>query len=154
MIGRVFTAIVYIFTISTFAHADEKWTQDPLASDVEWKELSGASQDGKRPLTIEQITQIEHRENPKTDKKTVWGMLNSTTYARNVNCMKAFGNARFCKCLGDTLPAFLTFKDYIVIVTSTVSQVNFTDMTAEEKLKLYNSTINAREKCVTSAIDH
>lgn len=154
MIERIFIVMALTITVSAFAYADEKWAQDPLASDVEWRELSGASKNGKHPLTIEQINQLELGRNTTTNEKTIWGMLNNTTHDRNVNCMKAFGNVPFCKCLGETLPAFLSFKDYIAIVTSTMTQVNFADMKVEEKLMLFNNTINAREQCVTSTFEH
>ncbi len=156
MVERIFIAMALTITIPAFAQERVYDLSDfatPLSEveDLEWRELSGASQNGKRPLTIEKINQLERRRKAP-DRKTAYGLVRSTSRARDVNCMKAFSHARFCKCLGEKLAAFLSFEGYVAIVTGTKTQY-FSGMKAQEKQTLFDLTIKVREQCVASSLD-
>ncbi len=117
-------------------------------------------------LIIEQINQLKIVTDGIKRKKTFWGMGNTAVYKKKINCMKAFGDVRFCECLCENLPVFLTFEEYISIITSTLTYDNFTDMNVKDKLrfintnlgiedssKLISNAINARDKCVKEILN-
>ncbi len=63
--------------------------------------------------------------------------------------MKTFGHAHFCRCLGENLTVFLSFLEYIVIVTDTKTEW-FANLEAEERQGLFDRTIQIREQCVAN----
>ena len=151
MIGRMLVTMVLAIAIPAFAQKSATWDEVAVPyDDVEWNELSGATQKDKRPLTIEQIDQLESRR--KTERKTIWGLMTSHFHARNVSCIKAFAHVRYCRCLGEKLPAILSFEAYVKIITATKDELHYSAKTAEEN-KLIDYTTKVREQCVTSALD-
>jgi len=178
MIKRIFIAMALAITLPTLAHADKEWLQDdsaqismrlaaktggmdqpwlndPIVNDEEedWKELSGASQSSKLPLTIRQIDELERGRPPPG--KSILDSIDSSSHARNVDCMKAFGHARFCRCLGDNLPVFQPFELYVAIVANPKVNLDlvYLDMKAEDKRRIVERVIEVREQCVASTIE-
>jgi len=66
---------------------------------------------------------------------------------KRYNCIKAFGHAGFCNCLIDELPVGLSFKDYIIIVTSTKEELGYDKLSKDDK-KMVDKVITARDLCV------
>ncbi len=123
---------------------------DVSADDYRWNRLSGASKNNNEPLTIEELSKVYKKLMAPVNPKTIWGSLQASTLERDVTCMKATGNERLCRCLGNELPVYLSFRSYVAIVTGE-KNLNFSGLTAEEIKKMIEKIMNVREKCVTKS---
>jgi hypothetical protein len=62
-------------------------------------------------------------------------------------CMKAVGRDKFCTCLGENLPAAVSFEQYIHTMVTSKEELGYGAMPPEQK-KLVDATQETREKCV------
>jgi hypothetical protein len=62
-------------------------------------------------------------------------------------CLKAVGRDKFCTCLGDNLPAAVSFEQYIHTTVTSKEELGYSAMPPEQK-KLVDTTLETREKCV------
>lgn len=69
--------------------------------------------------------------------------------ARNLACMKAFGQPKFCTCLSDNLPVIFNFTHYVAITTQTKEENSYSTMHVNDR-KAYDMVGPIRDKCVAS----
>jgi hypothetical protein len=62
-------------------------------------------------------------------------------------CLKAVGRDKFCNCIGENLPAAVSFEQYIHIMVTSKEELGYSAMPPEQK-KMVDATLEAREKCV------
>lgn len=66
---------------------------------------------------------------------------------KKFNCLKAFGNADFCNCLVEKLPIGLSFRDYIMIITSTKEEIGYDKLSKDDR-DMVDMAVSARDLCV------
>lgn len=66
---------------------------------------------------------------------------------RKNHCQRAFGSNEFCSCLGDKLPAVVTFPVYAAVVISTREELGYAVASADERAVI-DGIYAAREECV------
>lgn len=62
-------------------------------------------------------------------------------------CLKAVGRDKFCNCIGEKLPAVVSFEQYIHIMVTSKDELGYNAMPPEQK-KMVDDTLETREKCV------
>lgn len=73
--------------------------------------------------------------------------LNSLTAERELQCEKAVGNQKFCKCLSENVPFDFNFNQYIAIMTRTKKENGYSGLSRDQK-KLYDAVPGVRDMCV------
>lgn len=66
---------------------------------------------------------------------------------RTNHCHRAFGSDEFCSCLGDRLPAVVTFPVYAAVVISTREELGYVAASADARA-IIDGIYAAREECV------
>jgi hypothetical protein len=66
-------------------------------------------------------------------------------------CLRAVGREKFCNCIGETLPASVSFEQYVHTMISSKEELGYSALTPEQK-KTIDATVEAREKCVEKGI--
>lgn len=66
-------------------------------------------------------------------------------------CLKAVGREKFCDCLGDNLPASVSFEQYVHTLVTSKEELGYGEMTPEEK-EAVDATLETREKCVEKGL--
>lgn len=74
--------------------------------------------------------------------------IEQLTKRRQAQCVKAFGDFGFCKCLADRLPVAVDFLQYVVIVTNTKEDLKYNEHSTDDKA-IIDKTRNVRDECVT-----
>ena len=64
------------------------------------------------------------------------------------DCMKAFGNQKFCQCLREKSPIGVNFAGYVKVATATKDELGYSKADLETK-GLIDNTLKAREACVS-----
>jgi len=147
---RLLTGIM-LFTITLPAIASdsedftnvekEKWYEHfTNPKKVKWDGL-------RKAITIEDLNLFIGKQE-KYDQKTIWGQLETSSNERDFACVKSFGNTSFCKCLGESLPAHLSFNGYVSIITGKNQKYYFSKMKASDIHILFNKVIEVRDSCV------
>ena len=62
-------------------------------------------------------------------------------------CLKAVGRDKFCSCIGENLPATVSFEQYIHTMVTSKEELGYSAMLPEQK-KTVDATLETREKCV------
>ena len=62
-------------------------------------------------------------------------------------CLKAVGREKFCNCIGENLPAAVSFEQYIHTMVTSKEELGYGAMPPEQK-KVVDATLETREKCV------
>ncbi|MSM41468.1 MAG: hypothetical protein GJT30_17760 [Geobacter sp.] len=62
-------------------------------------------------------------------------------------CLKAVGREKFCSCLGENLPASVSFEQYIHTLVSSKEELGYGALPAEQQ-KMIDAILETREKCV------
>ena len=122
--------------VSTFAIAQTRPTPSPSPP--------------ARPLTIEQLQSAKAFDDVSEAIDKAGALLESMGRKRETACKLAFGDASFCSCLTESLPAIVSFDNYIHIVTSTKDELGYSKLSAGDK-GLVDATRSARESCVGKA---
>ena len=68
-------------------------------------------------------------------------------------CLKAVGRDKFCKCIGENLPAAVSFEQYIHTTVASKEELGYSAMSPEQK-KMVDATLETREKCVDKGFFH
>jgi hypothetical protein len=68
-------------------------------------------------------------------------------------CLKAVGRDKFCKCIGENLPAAVSFEQYIHTTVASKEELGYSAMPPEQK-KMVDATLETREKCVDKGFFH
>jgi hypothetical protein len=62
-------------------------------------------------------------------------------------CLKAVGRDKFCSCIGENLPAGVSFEQYIHTLVTSKEELGYSAMSPEQK-NTVDATLETREKCV------
>ena len=62
-------------------------------------------------------------------------------------CLKAVGRDKFCNCIGENLPAAISFEQYIHTMVTSKEELGYSAMPPEQR-KMVDATLETREKCV------
>jgi hypothetical protein len=62
-------------------------------------------------------------------------------------CLKAVGRDKFCSCIGENLPAAVSFEQYVHTMVTSKEELGYSTMPPEQK-KMVDATQEVREKCV------
>lgn len=122
----VIIAFILIINLTTYAHSEDKNTN---------------------PMTKEQIDTIEEGEKIGDQLNSLRMSFESMMRERKNDCIKAFGHDQFCSCLNDNLAVGLSFKDYIVITINSKDELNYNELSKEDK-GVIDKAIKIREQCV------
>jgi hypothetical protein len=109
------------------------------------EENSGTTQ---KALTLEEIGQKEARENVSNNLQKLANHLLQSAETKYNNCLKAFGDEEFCRCIKNKTPSGITFAEYIEIIINTKEDLGYSQSDNATKVMIDN-TIKARETCVS-----
>ena len=62
-------------------------------------------------------------------------------------CLKAVVRDKFCNCIGENLPATVSFEQYIHTMVTSKEEESYSTMSHEQKKKI-DAILETREKCV------
>ncbi|MGC2165443.1 MAG: hypothetical protein WA632_05460 [Gallionella sp.] len=62
------------------------------------------------------------------------------------DCMKAFGNTKFCQCLRDKTPEAIDFRDYVKVLTTPKAGLGYADADKNMQVVIDN-TLKIGEVC-------
>lgn len=71
----------------------------------------------------------------------------AVTEVKKEHCMKAVAREKFCSCISKSLPAEVSFEEYVHTLVTPRETLGYQTMTDEQK-KSVDATVAAREKCV------
>ena len=105
---------------------------------------------GDRPLTKEQIDQLDSLEKSVEKIKQLRQNVDTLSRALKSDCLRTVGNDQFCNCLGEKLPWILSFQEYVSVVTSSKDQLAAANLSREQH-EVVDKAAQARDECVASA---
>ncbi|MDD2271429.1 MAG: hypothetical protein PHP95_16500 [Desulfuromonadaceae bacterium] len=62
-------------------------------------------------------------------------------------CLKAVGRDNFCTCIGENLPAAVSFEQYIHTTITSKEEIGYNTMLPEQQ-KIVDHILETREKCI------
>jgi hypothetical protein len=62
-------------------------------------------------------------------------------------CLQAVGREKFCRCIGENLPAAVSFEQYVHTVVTSRDELGYSGIKPEQK-QVVDDTLAVREKCV------
>lgn len=62
-------------------------------------------------------------------------------------CLKAVGRNSFCSCVGENLPAAVSFEQYVHTMVTSKAELGYNAMPPEQKT-IVDAILETREKCV------
>ena len=71
----------------------------------------------------------------------------SVSKLKTEQCLKAVGRDKFCSCIGENLPATVSFEEYIHTMVTPKDELGYSTMLPEQK-KIVDTVMATREKCV------
>lgn len=80
-------------------------------------------------------------------------LVESMSKSRNLACMKAFGEPKFCNCLSENLPIAISFANYVAITTQSKEENSYDTMPVNDR-KAYDMVGPIRDKCVSALSKH
>src|ERR1051325_4136634 len=72
-----------------------------------------------KTMPVETMQQIDNLEKALEKAKELELLADSISRQKYSDCLKAFGNQKFCQCLRDKSPVGIDFAGYIKVVTTT-----------------------------------
>lgn len=108
------------------------------------QEKSGAP---TKTMPVETMHQIDSLEKALDATKELELLVDRMSRQKYSDCMKAFGNQKFCQCLRDKSPIGIDFAGYVKIVTTTKEELGYSKTDKETK-QLIDNALKAREVCV------
>lgn len=96
---------------------------------------------------VEAINDIQMLESLMGKIDTLRNIADAMAKEKYYQCLKAFGDTSFCKCLADDLPIRASFADYIAIIISSKDELNYSSLKKEDK-ELIDITCSVREACI------
>jgi hypothetical protein len=103
-----------------------------------------------KAIPVETMQQIDDLNKLMEKAKELELLANSISRQKYSDCLKAFGNQKFCQCLKDKSPVGIDFAGYIKVVTTTKEDLGYSQADKETK-GLIDNTLNARESCVSGS---
>ncbi|HHH50366.1 MAG TPA: hypothetical protein ENK52_05245 [Saprospiraceae bacterium] len=107
---------------------------------------SFAAESTRQP-TVDEIQKLDQIEKAKEALYKLKQFSDSITIKKYSDCIKAFGNQKFCQCLRNNLPVPVSFMLYTKIVTTPKDELGYAELDAENK-KVVDVTLTVRENCV------
>jgi hypothetical protein len=113
--------------------------------------LSLAPVPNGRAQSLEEIRKVEALQNfsDKLDELSV--AFEAHSRARRTQCLKAFGDPRFCACISDKLAVAWSFADYVAITTRTKEENGYEILESDLKVA-YDRVGPVRDECVASLV--
>jgi len=82
---------------------------------------------------------------------TIWGeLVNNASNDRLMGCLKAFPNPEYCECLAEQLPVLVSIHQYVAIVTTTKSDLNYGELSNDDR-RTVDTVRDARDQCAPRA---
>lgn len=101
----------------------------------------------KTPPSIEELNKDEARENVSNRLQELSSILLQSAKKKYNDCLKAFGDHRFCECLQNKTPSGINLSEYVAIVIHSKEELGYSK--ADEETKgIIDNTLKARETCV------
>jgi hypothetical protein len=100
-----------------------------------------------KTIPVETMHQIDSIDKILEETKELELLADSISRQKYSDCIKAFGNQKFCQCLRDKSPIGIDFTGYVKVVTTTKEELGYSKADKETK-QLIDNTLNAREACV------
>jgi hypothetical protein len=108
---------------------------------------SGALIAQQKPLTLEQLEQLQTFDEARNSLDRLRAMVEIGTREKRTQCIRAFGAPGFCECLTTNLPVGASFQGYVQIVTTTKTDLQYQSLSVEDR-KMVDAVTKARETCV------
>jgi len=102
------------------------------------------------PPTLRQLDPPPPRQGDQTRREEIRNAPAKADADRRAQCLRAFGHAAFCGCLGDQLPPDVSFLTYIQVVASTRQDLGYARLGKEDQ-KAVDLITAARDGCVAKA---
>jgi uncharacterized protein (UPF0128 family) len=112
--------------------------------------LGGDEPKKKRPLTKEQIEQLEALDDAVASVEDLQRSVDNITRTRGSACVKAFGHGEFCACLNKHMAIGVNFEEYVAFVTRSRPALKYETLPPEVR-RLVDNAVATREQCVSSA---
>ena len=100
-----------------------------------------------RPIPLQDLEALENLGDAARAIDDLSASFERNVAAKKTQCMKAFGNTEFCKCIGENSPVGVTFMGYVSITAGSKQDLKYDQLSAEDK-ELFDLTRAARDKCV------
>lgn len=101
--------------------------------------------------SLEKISQVERIDNAMDALNQLSATFDTMSRTRQTDCLKAFGNASFCSCIGDKLAVAWSFSDYIAITTRN-KEINGYDKLESDLKVAYDKVAPIRDGCVAASV--
>lgn len=100
-----------------------------------------------KTIPVETMHQLDRLEKARDAAIELELFIERVSRQQFSDCMKAFGNQKFCQCLSEKSPVGVNFAWYVKVVTTTKDELGYSNADKETK-GLIDNTLNAREVCV------
>lgn len=100
-----------------------------------------------KTMPIETIHQMDSWNKVLETTKELELLTDRMSRQKYSDCIKAFGNQKFCQCLRIESPVGVDFAGYVKVVTTTKEELGYSKVDKETK-QLIDNTLKAREACV------
>jgi hypothetical protein len=107
---------------------------------------AGENKSINQETEVERLNKIEGYEKLNSSIDEMRVLVERISRQKNLDCLKAFGDKRFCQCLSDKSPVGISFIEYIQIVTNSKENLEYSKADKEGKA-LIDNTLKAREDC-------
>lgn len=101
-----------------------------------------------KTMPVETMHQIDSLDKALDAAKELELLVDRMSRQKYSDCMKAFGNQKFCQCLRDKSPVGIDFAGYVKVVTTTKEELGYSKTDKETK-QLIDNALKAREVCVS-----
>lgn len=149
---QIFTALVLGFSLLIASGGIKEGIANGTIVDVEedrWKKLSG---NGEAPLSLEQLGEVHKKLLSNVKAETLWGSIEADALEASVDCMKANGSPKFCRCLAKKLPVVLSYGQYVTLVLYGYN-VPLEGVSSSDKKKLVETIYEIRDQCVSASVN-
>lgn len=103
----------------------------------------------KSPPTLDDLKRLDALNEAMTALDQMKQGFDAATKKRELDCLKAFGDAAFCGCIRERSPALASFADYVQVVTTPKEELGYAKLDTEMK-GFVDNLIKAREVCVAA----
>jgi hypothetical protein len=101
-----------------------------------------------RTLPLDQQEAWAEGERASGQQKVTQAMLVNAAVEMEHECMKAVGNASFCKCIARETPVSVNFQSYVAMVVGTRADARYESLSIAER-QVFDATRKARDACVS-----
>lgn len=100
-----------------------------------------------KTIPVETMHQLDRLEKARDAAIELQLLIERVSRQNFSDCMKSFGNQKFCQCLSEKSPVGVDFAWYVKVVTTTKDELGYSNAD-EETRGLIDNTLKAREVCV------